>query len=163
MLTESVRSAPEIKKKISVGKAEQCSVQGAKPKIKPKLRNKPKPNTNTNTNTKPAPKLKLNPAPTLKPAPKLKLNPAPKPKLKSAPTPKPKPANKENYFKIIPKPLEINSEAESECEDDILYERWINGEQLLISMDNKYIYDPNNYNLIGTVMDDASIIWVGDD
>ena len=67
---------------------------------------------------------------------------------------------------IAPKPIVLNvSEDESDtdmsdsADADLLYERWINGQQLLISIDNKMIYDPDSFEHIATVIDDSTIDW----
>jgi hypothetical protein len=60
---------------------------------------------------------------------------------------------------------ESESESDVELDDDAtktpeVYERWINGAQMLISVDNKYIYDLQSREHIGTVMDESTIEWI---
>lgn len=40
------------------------------------------------------------------------------------------------------------------------YQRWIYGKRMLISIDNKYIYDIDNHEHIGTVLDESTIEWL---
>lgn len=94
--------------------------------------------------------------------PKIKAKPTFKPKtneVKVKPTFKPKPKPKP-LVKVAPKPIVMNTESDSDTElepdrNTEFYQRWINGEQLLISMDNKRIYDPDTYEHIGTVCDET--------
>ena len=139
MVTESIRPRPQVRVKISVEESGGCehSVRGAK--LKPQLKKKLQPQLK--------PKLQPQPKPQLKP----KLQPQLKPKLQP-------------QLKLSPKPKRIetitsDSESEEE-EEEVLYERWINGEQLLISMDNKYIYDPESLDHIGTVVNNSNINWI---
>jgi hypothetical protein len=84
---------------------------------------------------------------------------------KKKPTFKPKKNIQLASLKVAPKPesmgLESDAESDSESESeekDLYYERWINGEQLLVSTDNKRIYDPETYEHIGNMLDE-SIDW----
>ncbi len=91
---------------------------------------------------------KLQPQLKKKIQPQLKLQPKLKPKLQP-------------QLKVSPKPKPIETfTSDSESEEEVLYERWINGEQLLISMDNKYIYDPESLDHIGTVLNNSNIDWI---
>ena len=141
MVTESIRPRPQVREKISVEESGGCehSVRGAK--LKPQLKKKLQPQLKPQLKQKLQPQLKPQLQPQLQPQLKPKLQP----QLKLSPK---------------PKPIEtITSDSESE-EDEVLYERWINGEQLLISMDNKYIYDPESLDHIGTVVNNSNINWI---
>lgn len=99
---------------------------------------------------------------------KPELERAPKPistqTFKKKPIPTFKQKNTSLNLKVSSKPTKIESDSESdsdvesEDEGDLYYERWINGEQLLVSTDNKRIYDPETYEHIGNMLDE-SIDW----
>lgn len=55
--------------------------------------------------------------------------------------------------------LEPESDSDSDAEDHGVYQRWIAGAVRLISMDNKYIFDPTTSAHIGTVSEDDTIEW----
>ena len=66
---------------------------------------------------------------------------------------------------------QLRSDTESDVSSDMasnidppdsneLYMRWINGVQLLISMDNRRIYHPITRKQIATVTDGSNIVWI---
>lgn len=128
---------------------EATPVPACKPKMIPKIKAKPnlKPNLKPNTGTVQSAPAKIKPV--MRPAPKFKPKPKPNPLVKVAPRP------------LIVSVGDTDSDSDSDDDDDIVpdasqfYQRWINGEQLLISMDNKRIYDPDTYEHIGTVCDET--------
>jgi len=124
-----------------------CDQLKMKPKITPKMKPKVQ-DVNNVIPTKPKPVFK----------PKTQTQ-TPKPK----PTFKPKAQITAPTVKVAPKPAPINTQSEetdSDVEDDEItfYHRWINGMQLLISTDNKHIYDPETFEHLGEVLDE-SIQW----
>lgn len=111
-------------------------------------------------------------------APVIKVKAAVKPKAtplvaKAKPVAKVRPSDKtaikvqvQGSVRVAPKLHEYIQESESEPEDDPvpeLYQRWINGTQMLISVDNKYIYDLHSREHVGTVLDESTIEWNNDE
>lgn len=108
------------------------------------------------------PSCKIQTKPKPKPTMKTKTTEPTKPQTTEPQKPRVKPTFKPK-LKVAPKPETIESGLASDSEEEEpgpnqYYERWINGEILLVSTDNKRIYDPETMEHIGNMFDD-SIDW----
>lgn len=143
---------------MTVTQVSVCDQLKMKPKITPKM----KPN-GTGSGTGETTQIVLpKPKPVFKP--KTNQTQTQTQTQKAKPVFKPKNQITAPTVKVTPKPASINTQTEEEPDSDVeddeitFYHRWINGIQLLISTDNRHIYDPETFEHLGEVLDE-SIQW----